>query len=200
MNLRSLAIIAALLAPALWSSGAQARWGGPGYADTGYYNVGPVYSGATAGFSFGGAMRGRGYGHGLHHFNRHLHPRPYTALRPVTPSWIIRGVNFKYDSAELTPPSLLILDSVAATLRDRPSQPLEVGGHASAEGTGPYNMALSNRRAQTVRAYLVKRGVNPDMLTYRGYGETRPLVPNVTDAGRRFNRRVELMPIFQAQR
>lgn len=193
MILRSLATIAVLLLPALLTTGAQAWWG-PGYPN----DVGPVYS-ATDG-AYSSTLRGRGYGRGLHRYNRHLHPRPYSGLRPPTPSWIIRGVNFKHDSAELTPPSLLILDSVAATLRDRPSQLLEVGGHASAEGNAPYNMELSKRRAQTVRAYLVKRGVNPDMLTYRGYGESRPLVPNVTDAGRRFNRRVELTPIFHARR
>ena len=109
-------------------------------------------------------------------------------------------MNFKYDSAELTPESMKILDSVAEVVRSRPVQPLEVGGHASAEGDDPYNMKLSNLRAQTVRAYLVKRGISGDLLTYRGYGETRPLVENMTEPGRRVNRRVELTAALHAQR
>ena len=85
-------------------------------------------------------------------------------------------------------------------VRSRPAEPLEVGGHASAEGDVPYNMALSERRAQTVRAYLVKRGIDPELLTYRGYGESRPLVTNITEPGRRINRRVELTPVSLLQR
>ncbi|MGB5258954.1 MAG: OmpA family protein [Gammaproteobacteria bacterium] len=195
------ALAAALLAaPLLIPATAHAWWGGPGQG--GYYGVGPMHSDAAGGFNFNSSFRGRGQGSGYNRFSgyRGYPPSPLYRDTPQSPSWIIRGVNFKYDSSELTPPSMRILDSVADVVRNRPAEPLEVGGHASAEGDGPYNMALSNRRAQTVRAYLVKRGIDPELLTYRGYGETRPLVTNVNEQGRRINRRVELTPLPYVKR
>ncbi len=198
MNFRTLLVtlFAALLLPVT----SHAWWGGPGHS--GYYGAGPMHSDATGGFSFNSSFRGRGHGSGYNRFAGYRGYPPQLLYRhaPQSPSWIIRGVNFKYDSAELTPPSMAILDSVAEVVRNRPAEPLEVGGHASAEGDVPYNMALSERRAQTVRAYLVKRGIDPDLLTYRGYGESRPLVTNVTEPGRRINRRVELTPMSLVQR
>ena len=194
-------LVAAVFAVPLFIPSIPHAWGG-GPAHGGYYGAGPVYSDATGGFSFNSSFRGRGHGSGYNRYGAYRGYPPHLLYRHVStsPSWIIRGVNFKYDSAELTPPSMAILDSVADVVRSRPSQPLEVGGHASAEGDGPYNMELSERRAQTVRAYLVKRGIDPDLLTYRGYGETRPLVPNHTEPGRIVNRRVELTPMAIAQR
>ena len=198
MKLRTLVITlcAALLLPVT----AHAWWGGPGHS--GYYGAGPMHSDATGGFGFGTSVRGRGHGSGYNRFAGYRGFPPHLLYRPLpqSPSWIIRGVNFKYDSAELMPASMAILDSVADVVRSRPAEPLEVGGHASAEGDVPYNLALSERRAQTVRAYLVKRGIDPDLLTYRGYGESRPLVTNMTEPGRRINRRVELTPVSLLQR
>ena len=109
-------------------------------------------------------------------------------------AWIIRGVNFKYDSAELTPDSLQSLNNVATTLLSNSGPILEVGGHASAEGDDAYNLDLSARRAKSVRNYLVARGINAQRLTSRGYGEAQPLVKNTTESGRSVNRRVELSP------
>jgi outer membrane protein OmpA-like peptidoglycan-associated protein len=198
MNLRTLASSTLLACAALLPATSLAWGGGPANGYNGYYGAGPFSSGGSGGFNFNTSMRARGNGaHRYYGYNGYDN-RPH--LRPASPSWILRGVNFKYDSTELTPGSLEILDSVAATLRSRPTQPLEVGGHASSEGGQQYNLELSNRRAQTVRAYLVQRGVNPEYLTYRGYGETRPLVENVTEPGRRYNRRVELTPAYYAQR
>lgn len=194
--------LALLAVPLLISTSAQAWWGGPGQGHNGYYGAGPVNANTSGGFNFNGSFSGRGAGNSHNRFGGYngYGPHPYLRRAPQTQSWIIRGVNFKYDSAELTPSSMKILDSVAEVVRSRPVQPLEVGGHASAEGDDPYNMNLSNLRAQTVRAYLVKRGISGDLLTYRGYGESRPLVENMTEPGRRVNRRVELTPVFHAQR
>jgi OOP family OmpA-OmpF porin len=201
MMLRTFAF-ALLAVPLFISTSAQAWWGGPGQGHNGYYGAGPVTANTGGSFNFNGSFSGRGSGSGYNRFGGYNGYAPHPHLRPVPQqqSWIIRGVNFKYDSAELTPSSMKILDSVAEVVRSRPVQPLEVGGHASAEGDDPYNMKLSELRAQTVRAYLVKRGISGDLLTYRGYGETRPLVENMTESGRRVNRRVELTPVFHAQR
>lgn len=174
---------------------ATAWWGGPG---SGQYGAGPFNSNMDGNFSFGTSMRGngRGYNGARHGLYRGYPPPPRPAgWHPRSGNWVIHGVNFKYDSAELLPSSMEILDAVANVIRRNPQHPLEVGGHASAEGDTPYNMTLSNRRAETVRAYLVARGVEPQLLTWRGYGESRPLANNMSEAGRRINRRVELMPV-----
>ena len=199
MIFRTLAAVM-LAAPLLLPATAHAWWGGPGHG--GYYGAGPMHSAATGGFGFNSSFRGHGHGNGYNRFGgyRGYPASPLYRHTPQSVSWIIRGVNFKYDSAELTPPSMAILDSVADVVRNRPAEPLEVGGHASAEGDVPSNMALSERRAQSVRAYLVKRGIDPELLTYRGYGESRPLVANITEPGRRINRRVELTPVSLLQR
>jgi hypothetical protein len=194
----TLALAALLLLPVT----AFAWWSAPG---GGYYGAGPYSSNMDGGFSFGASMHGRGSGHGYNrHGYRHGYPpyppawNPAPVWNKVGDNWTIRGVNFKYDSDELTPQSREILDAVAATVRNRPPRALEVGGHASAEGDTSYNQDLSERRAEAVRAYLVERGVKPQLLTWRGYGESRPLVNNFSEVGRRINRRVELRPVAPA--
>ena len=107
-------------------------------------------------------------------------------------SLVLEGVNFITDSSELTPGSRHILDRVAESLEDRPEVEVEVEGHTDSVADPAYNMDLSQRRAESVRAYLVSRGVSERRLTARGYGETRPVASNATAQGRAKNRRVEL--------
>ena len=105
----------------------------------------------------------------------------------------LRGVNFHFDSDELTVQSKVILDGVATTLRNHPDLRLEVAGHTDSEGVDDFNLDLSTRRALTVRDYLVSRGVDANQLTSQGYGEAHPVDSNATAAGRAANRRVELL-------
>ena len=105
----------------------------------------------------------------------------------------LRGVNFKYDSDELTANAKSILDGVAEQLVAFPEKKeIEVAGHASSEGTSPYNMKLSQRRSASVARYLKIRGVT-NKLYPKGYGEDYPIADNSTEAGRSKNRRVELV-------
>lgn len=105
----------------------------------------------------------------------------------------IKGVQFKYDSAELTPNAKVILDGVAKSLIAYPlKNDLEVQGHTSSEGTDAYNLRLSQKRSQSVANYLKLKGVN-NRLTAHGYGESRPITENATEEGRSRNRRVELI-------
>ncbi len=105
----------------------------------------------------------------------------------------IKGVNFKYDSAELTPEAMSILDGVAESLINFPQKnDIEVQGHTSSEGTSRYNLRLSQRRSQSVADYLSMKGVT-NKLTARGYGEDQPVADNSTEEGRMQNRRVELV-------
>ncbi|MGZ5000862.1 MAG: OmpA family protein [Methylomonas sp.] len=105
---------------------------------------------------------------------------------------VVKGVKFKFDSAELTPAAMRILDDAAKALDTYPQNDVEVQGHASSEGTDEYNMRLSERRSQSVVEYLKSKGV-PNKLIPKGYGETRPIADNSTEEGRSQNRRVELI-------
>jgi OmpA-OmpF porin, OOP family len=105
----------------------------------------------------------------------------------------IKGVTFRYDSAELTPEAMAILDGVAESLINFPQKnDIEVAGHTSSEGTNRHNLRLSQRRSQSVADYLSQKGVT-NRLTARGYGEDQPVADNSTEEGRMQNRRVELV-------
>jgi OOP family OmpA-OmpF porin len=105
----------------------------------------------------------------------------------------LKGVNFKVNSAQLTPGALAILDTVAANLMSYPEKDnIEVHGHTSSEGSTAHNMKLSQRRSQSVVDYLKTRGVT-NRLIARGYGESTPIADNGTEEGRSMNRRVELI-------
>jgi outer membrane protein OmpA-like peptidoglycan-associated protein len=121
-------------------------------------------------------------------FNGNSRNRQHLPERP----FVLHGVNFRFDSAELTPESHKLLDSVAARLRETPALAVEIGGHASSEGHIAYNMDLSLRRASAVRNYLVQQGVAAVNLRATGYGELQPLASNEIGPGREINRRVEL--------
>ncbi|HAJ92735.1 MAG TPA: flagellar motor protein MotB, partial [Gammaproteobacteria bacterium] len=106
---------------------------------------------------------------------------------------LLRGVNFHYDTANLTQESMSILDGVARSLLSYPEIKLEVAGHTDSSGDDAYNLDLSQRRSEAVRVYLISKGVNDDMFSAHGYGEERPVGSNATAAGRAENRRVELI-------
>ena len=106
---------------------------------------------------------------------------------------LLRGVNFHYDTANLTQEAMNILDGVARTLLSHPEIRLEVAGHTDSSGDDAYNLDLSQRRAEAVRDYLISKGLNAYMFSARGYGEERPVENNATAADRAENRRVELI-------
>lgn len=105
---------------------------------------------------------------------------------------ILRGVNFNFDKYDLTVNAKVILDQVADALIAASAIRIEVGGHTDYKGSDAYNLKLSDRRAASVVAYLVSRGVDAGRLSSRGYGESQPIDTNETDEGREVNRRVEL--------
>jgi OmpA-OmpF porin, OOP family len=109
---------------------------------------------------------------------------------PLKGDVVLEGVNFQTNSAELTGDSTPILDNVAKGLREHPRLTVEVQGHTDSTGSAIYNLALSERRAESVRAYLVSQGVSASQLSAKGYGLTRPIASNKTAAGRAANRRV----------
>ncbi|HEV8377086.1 MAG TPA: OmpA family protein [Candidatus Polarisedimenticolia bacterium] len=108
---------------------------------------------------------------------------------------VLEGVNFATNSSRLTADSMQILDKVADTLKEWPDVKVEIGGHTDSQGNDASNLKLSGARAESVRKYLVSKGVDGSRLTAKGYGETVPIADNGTAAGRAQNRRVELKTI-----
>jgi outer membrane protein OmpA-like peptidoglycan-associated protein len=99
-------------------------------------------------------------------------------------------LHFGHDSDEIRPESFFDLDRLAAALQRFPEAKLSIEGHTDEVGKDDFNLALSQRRAEAVRRYLVGKGCRA-AITAQGYGETRPLAANTTEAGRQANRRVE---------
>lgn len=105
---------------------------------------------------------------------------------------VLHGVTFEFDSDRLTVDAQSILDKVVVALQKASDIRVEVGGHTDGKGSANYNQRLSERRAQSVRGYLVGEGIAADRLSVVGYGLTQPVADNATEAGREQNRRVEL--------
>jgi outer membrane protein OmpA-like peptidoglycan-associated protein len=102
------------------------------------------------------------------------------------------NITFDFDSSTLKPQFTPILDNVAQTLTQYNQTVVEVAGHTDNVGTDSYNQALSERRANSVAAYLGSRGVMQQRMITVGAGESRPIASNDTESGRAQNRRVEI--------
>lgn len=112
--------------------------------------------------------------------------------------FILEGVEFEFDSSQLTTTSYPILDRAAEVLLQHRGIPIEIAGHTDDWGSYSYNINLSNARAASVRDYLISKGVSATRLSSQGYGEADPIQPNSNPdgsdnaEGRARNRRVEL--------
>lgn len=107
-------------------------------------------------------------------------------------SFVLKGVSFDTGSANLKTGAKNILDSAVSALKKVPvGIPMEIGGHTDSVGNAESNKKLSQARAESVRTYLISKGINGDVLTAKGYGSESPVDDNKTAAGRANNRRVE---------
>ena len=102
------------------------------------------------------------------------------------------NVNFHTNSDRLVDGVEADLNSAAATLKLNKNLKVEVAGYTDSSGSATHNLGLSDRRANTVKDYLIKLGIDPERLDARGYGEADPIADNATPEGRDRNRRVEL--------
>ncbi len=105
------------------------------------------------------------------------------------------GAEVLFDTGkyELKPAATAALTQLAGLLRSYPGFPIVIEGHTDSQGTPPSNQTLSQNRAQAVKTWLVQKGNVPDgCLITAGFGQTRPIAPNGTAAGRQKNRRVEV--------
>jgi outer membrane protein OmpA-like peptidoglycan-associated protein len=103
----------------------------------------------------------------------------------------LNNLFFESGRYDLADKSRTELDRLSAFLKTNAAVKVEISGHTDDKGDAAANLALSQKRAQAVVAYLTKAGIEPGRIKAVGYGKTRPVVPNTTDENRRLNRRIE---------
>lgn len=108
---------------------------------------------------------------------------------------VLEGVTFASGSAELTPESEKMLLRVLNTLNAYKDMKVEIIGYTDNVGKASNNLRLSQRRANAVRYWILNKGVNPDRVVAKGYGEQNPIADNKTKEGRRLNRRIEFVKV-----
>lgn len=104
---------------------------------------------------------------------------------------IKKNIRFKVGKADLEPDSTHLLDQIADVIRTNKVKKLMIIGHTDSSHTDEYNLRLSQDRANTVKRYLVSKGISDDTLIAQGYGKRKPKASNLTEEGRTLNRRVE---------
>jgi outer membrane protein OmpA-like peptidoglycan-associated protein len=102
-----------------------------------------------------------------------------------------KTIEFDLNSDKITPVGAAILDQVAPILASKPDANIEITGHTDSTGTEKLNQGLSERRAASVKRYLIGKGIATARLTPEGYGSSHPVADNSTDEGRARNRRIE---------
>jgi outer membrane protein OmpA-like peptidoglycan-associated protein len=105
--------------------------------------------------------------------------RTYTLQFPlasITRPVLIDNIFYAFNSATLTDSSVVALDVLVRLLTDNPNVVIELGAHCDYKGRDEYNERLSQRRAESVVAHLIAKGIHPDRLVAKGYGETTPKV------------------------
>lgn len=139
----------------------------------------------TAGVSDGGVTTGPGEG---------------LFDRDGSDSGKISGLNtifFEYDKADITSESRQVLAQNAQWIKDNPKVMMQIEGHCDARGSVEYNLALGERRAKSVKTYLVGLGIDSKRLSIMSYGEEKPLVPGDSEAAYAKNRRANFLPLPQ---
>ena len=105
---------------------------------------------------------------------------------------ILDDVLFDFDKTAIKPDGAKILDRLVTFLNENRDRRVDLEGHADWIGTDKYNQGLSERRAGSVKNYLVKKGIDSKRIGTRGFGESKPIADNKTKEGRAKNRRVEI--------
>jgi outer membrane protein OmpA-like peptidoglycan-associated protein len=131
-----------------------------------------------------------------------VRPTIQIAKRPKTPSVKVEGkeikltrqIHFETDSAKIMGDSNSLMEEISDIMQRNPGiKKVEIQGHTDNTGTREHNLQLSDARANSVKKWLVEAGVDGNRLVPKGYGQDRPLAPNVTAANRTRNRRVQFI-------
>jgi outer membrane protein OmpA-like peptidoglycan-associated protein len=164
-------------------------------------NTGSPSDGERAGAIIGGTVVGGGLGAILGHAVCDPIPEPpapKVAQAPPPPPAktkiaTLKGPNFAFNKAVLTPEGERILDQAVKTMQDNPTITATCNGYTDSVGSDAYNVKLSQRRADAAKDYLVKKGIAATRLKTDGHGKADPVASNATAEGRAENRRVEIV-------
>jgi OOP family OmpA-OmpF porin len=107
-------------------------------------------------------------------------------------TYTLKNVLFATNSATLLPSSYESLNELAEFMLLKTTLKIELAGHTDSDGNDGFNLSLSQKRADAVRNYLIKKGVQANRMTAVGYGETQPIADNNTEDGKQLNRRTEV--------
>jgi len=106
----------------------------------------------------------------------------------------LETIHFDYDSYELRPDAIKILEESGRLLKKYPLATVTIEGHCDERGTVEYNIALGERRAWAVKSYLVEYGINPENLITISYGKEKPIDPGHDESAWSKNRRAAIVP------
>ncbi len=102
------------------------------------------------------------------------------------------NITFDVDQSAIKPQFFEVLNSVALVFREYNQTLIDIYGHTDSDGSDAYNFQLSQDRAQSVATYLTGQGIDSRRFLVRGFGESQPVAPNTSEAGKAQNRRVEI--------
>ena len=125
-------------------------------------------------------------------------PEPAKPAAPAAPSSVKQAITiqaealFDFDKSVLKPAGKKSIDDAVAKMQKVDVEMVIATGHTDSRGTDAYNQKLSERRATTVKEYMVSKGIPAAKITTLGKGESQPVATNKTDAGRAKNRRVDI--------
>lgn len=115
-----------------------------------------------------------------------------TVLFELPSQITLKDVLYESGSAKLTASSYKPLDELAAFMKRKTSMVIEIAGHTDNVGSEENNLTLSQKRAESVKKYLIAKGIAADRVTAKGYGQNEPVANNDTETGRKQNRRTEV--------
>lgn len=112
-------------------------------------------------------------------------------FQPAT-AYTLDNVLFETGKANLKNSSFKAIDELSAAMRAKSTMEIEIAGHTDNVGDKEANLKLSQERAEAVRDYLIKKGIDASRITAKGYGDTKPVADNSTSTGKQQNRRTEV--------
>lgn len=113
-------------------------------------------------------------------------------MKPMKGSFVLENVFFDTDKYDLKEESVVELKKLKAVLLENQDIKVELGGHTDSDGDDKHNQILSQNRAKAVVDWLIKNGIEENRLSYKGYGESKPIVPNDSAENKAKNRRTEV--------
>ena len=108
-------------------------------------------------------------------------------------SIVMENIYFETDEYYLLPESFSELDKLVKIMKENPSMTINIQGHTDSDGGKDYNQKLSEKRANSVRNYIIKKGIAESRLSHQGYGLSKPVADNSSSSGKQKNRRVEFV-------